>query len=340
LFGRSKVSAGLDIGQNTVRWAAVEAGSGRVKELWAGELVPARQQKHDVLEGEALERRLRELLGQCQKQVSSWARSVATSVQGGGTICGYMELPKLTDKELKTAVPSKLARQLPFPIDEVLLSHVNVPPLSEDKEKSAVVYVAVQKKVVEQRTALLKSAGLDARGLEVPPIPLARAYAKNHDHARDELVALVAIGYQLTQVVITRQGFPYYHRQFSSAGAEATYAFQMGSQSDWKSAEAFKLGYDVNQKQVAIEPFINKWTGEVKRTLDSFIARQAPNAKIARVSLMGGGARWPGLDRRLGETLALPVAVETWDRMKVDAGAQKVGDAAAFSLAIGLALPS
>lgn len=339
MFGRTKASVGLDIGQHTVRWAAVELSSGRLKEVWSGELIPERGQKSDLLEGAALEKRLKELMGACQKQVSNWNKSVNTAVQGAGTICGYLELPKLTDKELRTAVPSKLAKQLPFPIDEVVLSYIPIPPLDPGTAGvSAILYVVVQKKVVEQRTAMLKAIGLEAKSLQIPALALARAYDRNHDAPKDQLVALIQVGYQFSQLVLVRQGFPYYHRQFASAGADATYAVQMASQSDWKTAEQSKRTYTLDGTEVAIEPFIIKWSGEVKRSIDSFQARQSGSVPVSRAVLVGGGAAWPGLARRLSDIVGLPVDVEEWARLKVEPAALKNADAASFSLAVGLAL--
>ncbi len=341
MFGRArrKVSIGLDIGQHTVKWAATDAESGRIRELFSTPLMPQRQQRLDVLEGDALEARLREILDTWQKTSACWSKSVNTSVQGAGSICGYLDLPRLSERELKMAVPSKLTKQLPFAVDDVALSFATVPPLVNDLNRTAVVYVAVQKKLIDAHATMLKRLGLELNNVEVPALALAREFNHNHPEAAQHFVALVSFGHLLTHVVLVRNGNPYYQRQFPTAGAEGTYACQVGNQSDWISAEQHKHGLDATARTVALEPFLTRWLGEVKRTIDSFHQRTASaQCRVVRAVLGGAGSSWQGLSRRLSETLQLPTEIDGWHALEIEPAARQAGPPSLFKLAVGLAL--
>ena len=331
------LTAGLDIGQHYIKVVTFNSRKGRIRELWRAELFPERQSREQILQGEKLRRRLAELLKSCQKECRTFGRSVNTAIQGEGTVYSYLELPPLSDRELEVAVPSQAIRILPFPIDQVNLSYIKVPPINTKEKKLAVFLVAAPKLMVNTMKLLLKSLNLKPESLDTPVLALTREFVRNHKLPRDQFFVLIGVGFRFTQVVVLRDGFPYYAREFDLAGRDFTYAFQMGLQTSWEEAEKYKLSYNVARKQVEIEPFLTRWVDEVKKSLGFFrvkFSNQAP-PPVQSVYLSGGTAAWKGLAERLSESLNLPVTVDDWEQIP---SPDEPHQGCVFKVAVGLAL--
>ncbi len=334
LFGKKAVT-GLDLGEHSLKCATVEPETARIRGLAAATLMPERQLRADFLDAAALEARLKAALPDCRKRCSPFQKSVVLSLPARAGACGYLELPSLTDQELALAVPSKVSKLIPFPLSEVSVSHLAVPMIRPGAEGRGVLYVSVQNAALQQWTELLERAGLRIHRAELPAITLAREFQRNHPEESQDFVALVNVGFRSTSVAVARGGFPYLARSFSAGGADFTYAFQMGSQSTWERAEAYKRTYDFRQRETAVEPFLARWMDEVAKTLAGFARRfNAEDLHVRRAILSGGEAAGLGLAERLAEHLDLPVEVDGWATLRGPEGAAP----GLFKIAVGLAL--
>lgn len=338
MFGK-KIVNGLDLGAHTLKCAVVETDTGCVRELWKSDILPDRQSRDQTLTGEALSQRLAILLNLCHKECTTFKANVVTAIQGEGTVCRYLEFPPLSDPELKIAVPAEVKKFLAFPIAQTSLSYFQVPLISSGK-KGGVFVVAARKDSVEEMKILLEQCNLQVQRIETPVLALVREFVKNHDNLRNRFHVLVHVGFRLTQIVILRNGYPYFAREFSMGGRDFTYAFQMRTQSSWSEAEQYKLHYDVMSKEASIEPFLIRWLDEVKKSL-SFFCRQFAKEfnDICKVCLSGATAQWTNLDKRLGEHLNLPVIVDDWNRVKpINKGRNLKEKSLIYKVAVGLAL--
>lgn len=312
LFG-NKIVASLDIGSYSVKWAAIDRKRG-LCHVWHGELFPERENRRDTLSEEQLLARLPALLQECQKTVKVWNKSVALSIAGSKVFHGYLELVPTTPKNLKFCVISALLNSLPMEFDAMETLCVGVPPLSGREDKSAAFYALLPSEYVERSRKRAEVCGLKCEQADDVAISLARAWGRNSSRA-DEMVALVHIGFERTTVLLARGGNPYYVRDFAPAGAQFTYAFQVGLQVSWAEAERRKRAYNVfDGREFYIEPDLRKWLEEVRRSLEH--ARSKHNLEAARVALSGGGAAWPGLPQRTEQFLGIPCELDGWDRLQ------------------------
>lgn len=333
LFGR-KTATGIDLGEHAVKCATLEPETGRLRGAHAVELMPERERRTDALDSSALDVRLRTALGDCQRQCAPWSKAVVAALPARAGQCGYLDLPALTERELDLAVPSKISKLIPFPLTEVSVSHMVVPLVRPGADRTGVVYVSVQKGPLQQLTDLFGRLGLRVRRAELPAVPLAREFHRNHPEEAGSFTALVNAGFRNSLVAIVRGGFPYLSRSFALGGADFTYAFQMGAQSTWSRAEAYKGDYDFRRREPAIEPFLVRWMDEVRKTVVQFERRfTAEEVRVARVALSGGDAHRVGLAERLAEHLEIAVEADGW------AGLQGPAEAPGrFKIAVGLAL--
>lgn len=337
MFGK-KVRAGLDIGAFGLKYAAVEARSQHCY-VWHGVMFPDRETQYQELKTREQADRVRELLEQAQAAVPTWTRAVSVNMQGESVQCGYLELPRLSAKEAELAVVSALHRELPFPVEHSHVATVPVTPLAPAPNKVAVFYTAIKKTAAAQCRKLLEYCDLTLRSLEVTAVALCREFELNHQLQPGAFYALVHVGFEYTQVVVVRDGMPYYLRDFPLAGKHFTYAFQMATQISWSKAEQYKLDYKIGAKDFAIEPFLQDWTEEVQRSLEHFASRH-PDGHVSYegIYLSGGSAGWRGLDARLQQSLGVAVTLDGWDRFEAATGSDGGDDAVTYKVALGLAL--
>ncbi len=338
MFGKHLTTA-LDLGQHSVKYVVAEPAHGRIHELWQAELMEERRSLEQAMTGDDLRERLNALLHSCQHDCKAFNPNVVTAIQGEGILCRYLELPHLTGKELEFAVPSAARKHIPFPIDEMSLSHVSVPLINSDKNKCGVFFVAAPRSSVEEQRALLQGCGLEIKRMEVPALALTREFSANHKTETGHCHALINIGFRLTHLVVVRDGFPYFARDFTLGGRDFTYAFQMAEQNTWAESETFNRSYDVKDRNVAIEPYLMRWLQEVKKSLN-FFGYQFPakTMSIQQVHLSGGSVAMRGLDQRLAEYIGLPVVQDGWNRLKPAGNQTSTAPVGIFKVAMGLAL--
>jgi len=334
----SGVKIGLDAGQYAVKVAALDTRKKRILYLGQAEVFPERERRDQVLKPKELFENIYPAIQIFDKKIPGFKNNIISMIQGEETVSGYIELPpaQLSKKELDLAVQSRVLEHLPMGIEHFSVSYLPVPPLDKNSGKTSYFFAAANKASVDEVSAAMKQQGMSLQGMEIPALALAREITLNRKPEPDSFVALVNVGFHLTQVVIIRDGYPYYAREFALAGRDFTYAFAMLDQIPWKQAEQVKLTYDVQERGVALEPFLVGWLDEIKQTLRYFKNRIGKGAEAKRVVLSGGSAVMKNLDRLLAEHLAMDVAIDSWHNLECPQ--RFAGESApAFKIAAGLA---
>lgn len=333
LFGKN-VQVGLDLGNDLLKWAAVDRRKGQCY-VWQGALFPERNAQKDRPAEDELRKTLGELIRRCKAdQGKIWNKSVTVPVYGQGVIHGYIESDVRTEKDLKFAVTSTLLKDLPYALEDFELNCLSVPPISEQHSMAA-FYAVVPRESIELARSRVESAGLKLAGVVATPIALARELGHNRPDD-PEFWALVHSGFEWTQVVIVRGTSPYYVREIPVAGGAFTYAFQMGEQVSWQVAEQNKRAYDCYEsREHFAEPFVKRFLDEVKKSLDHFQGKYGK--AVSRVALSGGTASWRGLSRRLSEHVKLEVTLDGWRQIRPDQPRPE-DEALLHKVSLGLAL--
>ncbi len=329
---------GLDLGAYSLKWAVLDSNRQPLR-FFTAEVLADRETQNDQPHPRWLAARLGEMMDECRAASNGvWSEKVRAGLQGEGVVCGYLELPAVGPEGLDKAVPAALQEQLPFNVNDVGLRYLEVPPYQKQAGRQAVFYGTYLKTMAQQKRRLLESCGLEVEELEVTTHALAREFRFNHRHSDDSnFWALVHVGFDSSHVLVTRNGFPYYSRDFEIAGKSFTYAFQIGYQTTWAKAEQYKLNYRVATKDFQIEPFLLDFTDEIKRSLGHF-GKRFLGARVSRLFLSGGMAAWHGLDRRVEEALGIPVTLDGWDELKPPGGPPAPPEASVYKVALGLAL--
>ena len=328
LWGK-KIHLGIDVGSDSVKVCTLESNSSSCS-VALHPLLPDRSSQEQRLDGAALSQRLVGLAGELR---SKGKAKVYLSLHAPTTASGYLELPKLSADKLQVAIPSAVAREIPHSLQEVNLFTLPVPALMDDNQQG-IFFVAVPKTVQEGHNQAFAQAGLEVSSGEPGLLACLRGLTRNLALPSEQVTALVVSGYQRTSVVLLKGPHPYFCREFRMGGSDFTYAFQMGDQVDWPEAERRKRDYDVGEKDFKVESFVQRWLGDVQRSL-SYASQKHAQLVPTQVILSGGTALWKGLAERLSEFLSLPVKRHQWDRLKLS-GSTGPSEIALYDEAIGL----
>ncbi|MCE1248992.1 MAG: pilus assembly protein PilM [Firmicutes bacterium] len=329
---------GLDIGTHSIKTAVVNPDNKKIEYLDECKILEGRKFLEDAATDEALKDLVKMTVEKAKSSNSKYDLALAGSVHGPGIICRYMDMPKLSDKELALAVPSAAHKLIPFSLNDIVLNYVKIPPLNHSKDTTGILFFAIHKDQVETHKFLIKNCGMKEERLEIPALALARELMANNSLPSDRFYAIVNIGFKYTHVIVVRNGFPYYARDFAIASGDFTHAFQMWKQNSWNEAEQEKLNYDVMLKEIALEPFLSNWETEIRKALKFFVTQfNNSNILLEKIFLTGGSSVFGGLSSRLESFISLPVETDSLKKLKPDKNIE-ISNINKYKSAIGLSL--
>ena len=328
LFGK-RFQIGLDIGRYAVHGASVETSSGKAA-VWRCELHPNRTGRDDQLSSDGLAESLAGCFESHENLLQRSKKQIVLGIQGTPVMTGLLHLPKLSEEELEMAVLSTVTREVPFPIEGLEVSHLPVKPL--ERGKTAVFYSAWRKVASSRILDLVNACGLRPLRMETTGVALARELYRNRALDPELFFAIVNIGFEVTQIVMVKGGYPYYLRDIPVGGRDITHSVQVVSQVSWKEAEEVTQTLPLYELLHSSGPILNEIQYEIRRTFDYFCLN-FPCDQVAGVFLSGGASLIPDLSDWMEDELGVQVTVETWQKLD---GGDSI--APLYKVAAGLAL--
>ena len=241
-------------------------------------------------------------------------KDVVLGMGGPRVVSRDLTLPKVPMAQVKEILPFHVQEMLPVPVTDALLDFY---PISEsDGEHSPMVtglLIAAIKEAVQANITAVTMAGL--RPVHVDLIPFALVRAIDQVRATPGISALVSIGANTTNVVITHDGVPHFVRIISTGSADITQAVAKRMQVDPSVAEALKRQFGsfpapLSDDQRAIADTVHASAGElltsVRNTIDYYVNTR-PNLHVDRIVISGGGSKLRGMVEALGRLTGLPV---------------------------------
>ncbi|NOX98069.1 MAG: type IV pilus assembly protein PilM [Nitrospirae bacterium] len=332
MFGKPGNVVGLDIGSHTVKVVEIEKGLKGRKSLSKFSLAR-------VTPGEAGKVAA---VKKVMQESGIESDQVAIAVSGQSVIVRYIELPEMSEEEVKNAIKYEAERHIPFDIEEVVLDF-QVLERAADLRKMRVLLVAVKKDLIDGYLKLMEATGLNPAIIDADSFALLNAFEMREE--KKETVALVNMGAKLTNINIVREGIPYFTRDISPAGNDITEAIQKNLSLDLPTAEKRKEedGEAIGDSPLfkALNPILEDLAGELRRSFD-YYENQTLEKIINKVLFSGGGAQLKDLDKFLTKALGLPVSVwnplEGLDTSSISNGQELEKHAPLLGVAIGLAL--
>jgi type IV pilus assembly protein PilM len=334
---------GVDIGARSVRAAVLAPGTldGRpsvtVHGLAEVELPPGAVVNGVVSDQGAVTRALQSLW-----QANKFeCRSVIVGITNQQVVVRDLVLPNLPPEQMVKALPFQAREIVPLPLDQVILDFTPLGPADPNAETITGLLVAAPREPVSAAVQAVERAGLRVARVDLSSFAVLRSIADE----RLAVEAVIDIGAHLTSIVIHNQGIPKVVRAVPRGGQELTDLLVAKCGIDQAEAEAAKcseglIGSD-RQTVDIVEQGLRPIIAEIRSSVQYFGSTN-PGARLERVSLTGGGAALPGLDRALSEALAVPTGVVSPTqhiRNRLSTSGQHAGvESAATAVAVGLAM--
>jgi len=309
---RSKAVVGLDIGSSCVKAVELAPRGDRFDLVHLG-IAPL---PHDaIVEGAflpagAIDEAIREAL----ERSGSKAKHAAAAVSGHSVIVKKISVAAMTVEELEESIRWEAEQYIPFDVNEVNLDF-EILQHGDAERPMEVLLVAAKRDLIDDYVNLISEAGLTPCVIDVAGFAVENAFEANYDTSPEEVVAVVNIGAQTTNINVVSGGVPAFTRDVAVGGNQYTAEIQRALSIGFDEAERIKIGeptgrdsQDVVPQEVeqAMRSVTNNLVSEIARSLD-FFAATAADTRIQRVVLAGGSSRVSGLEAAFRERTGLEV---------------------------------
>jgi len=327
LFGQKDI-LGIDIGTYSIKGIQLKNVGGKwslvrwfiipePEEVQIGEINPNEKKKiiSDILRNYLSENKIK-------------IRNVVTSVSGSSVIVRYVKFPKMTKEELSKNIYFEAEPYIPFDIREVNLGFYILGDIVEEgQKKTETVLVAAKKSIIQDKIDILTQAGLQPVIIDVDAFALESCYEVNHDPLQNEIVIILNIGANITNMSIIENGVSKVVRDIFIGGSSFTKALQKNLNCTYKNAEDLKRKYPLlvtsedkekalaenNREMLQVSNILieicHDLLSELHRSIDFFYSQRGEQQVLNRIIISGGGACLKNIDKYFSQELKIPTEI-------------------------------
>jgi len=192
---------GLDIGGSYVKAVAISSSGGSPKLI--------------AYSVKRVEDNIVQAIKDAHVELGLTKTGVVSSVSGQTVIVRYIELPSMTEEELKGAVKFEAEKVIPYDINEVEIDAAKIEDLEGNRMR--VVIVAVKKDLIDSQLTILSEAGLTPIALDIDSFALMKTFINSNTDS-ENIAALLNIGDKKTNLNIVQAGKSYLSRDLDVGG--------------------------------------------------------------------------------------------------------------------------
>lgn len=179
---------------------------------------------------------------QALAQAGISAKHSISAVSGETIIVRYIQLPDMPENELRGAIQWEAEDYIPFPLDEVNLDSVIIGKSeSASGAKIDVLLVAAKKELIAEHMGMLKAIDLTPAIIDVDSFAFLNCFEVNYMPSATEVVALLNIGSELTNINIYLGGVSRFSRDIGMAGDTINAGIQQRLNCSYQRADELKL---------------------------------------------------------------------------------------------------
>ncbi|HUF13756.1 MAG TPA: type IV pilus assembly protein PilM [Longimicrobiales bacterium] len=302
LFGRSKLSAGLDIGSGYVKLVVVDHSRAEpeVVQVATSPLVP-----DAIVEGEVMDPVLvADTVRSVIESAGLRRTDVVAGVGGHDVIIKRIQMDRMSQSDAREVIRWEAEQHVPFDMENVQLDFQILDPEGTAVQMQ-VLLVAAKRELIENRMSLLSDAGLNPVVIDVDAFALHNAFEFNYPDSLDGLVALVNVGHETTNVDLLQDRAPVLVRDIPFGSRRLRESLQRERSLTAEQADDVLQGRANGVDLGAlVEERVDELAVGIERAA-AFIVAQSGGEGIGRVFVSGGGACVPGLVEALGQRLGI-----------------------------------
>jgi type IV pilus assembly protein PilM len=361
---RTSGTVALDIGGSTVAALHLSGASGRVRlrDYYEAPLPEGLVVDGEIVDADLFARELKGFVGRHGLK----GKPVHVGVSNQKVIVRSIDMPEMTEQELRGAIEYQAQDYIPIPVDDVVLDFqiVGTRLGTDGAPRQEVLLVAAQKHMIETLLQSLKQAGLRTAGVDVCSLALIRALIPPDSFlstAEEPGVCrgIADISSSVSTLVVAVGGTLKFTRviNFSSDRFARLISEQRGIPFDDAVLLVERVGLDgplpadmesyspevVFETRRQLGKAAAELSGEIRRSFD-YYQGQEHGTPVTELILSGRGALVRNLDSHLTEALGIPVVIGD-PLAQIAENASSLPDAGLAEIAprlstlVGLALP-
>ena len=340
LFGKKKMTVGLDIGSGFIKVVEVDHSGDQpeVRRVAMRPLLP-----DTIVEGEIMDYAVvSDTISGMFEELGIKGRDVVAGVGGHDVIVKKIPMDRMSESDARDVIRWEAEQHVPFDIKSVELDFQILNPDDEGVQME-VLLVAAKRELVDNKVSILLDAGVSPSIIDVDTFALYNALELNYPESMEGIVALVNVGHEVTNVNILESGVPILNRDMPFGSRRVREDLQRERGLTAEQAEEVVQGREtVAGLEQVIESAADEVAVGIERAAAYLMTRQAGES-IGRIYLSGGGARMPGMAEELTRRMAVETTlVNPFERIPVDpeagGGLNLEESAPMLLLALGLAL--
>lgn len=258
-----------------------------------------------------------EMIADLKREAGVTATHGLVSIPLRHSFITIIDMPTLSDEQLKEAIQFEARRYIPIPLSDVVLDWWRIPDRVDEthageaaaKKGMSVLLAAVQKDVIDKYMRILSGAGITSLGFEVEVFSATRVLGTRTQGA----ILLFDLGALSTKLSIIQRGIIRAVHHVDRGSQAFTLAISQSLGIDFKRAEEMKRSVGISQRPEAagvrhtITPLLDSLFDEADRLRANF--RRKFGEPIDKAVLIGGGALMPGVADYAIERLGIEVLI-------------------------------
>ncbi len=331
----------LDIGTKSIRVVQLTAaGEGRWKLNNVGySALDARIIASDSAEGR---KKLSSAIIATVAQAGIHTKNVVVGLPSTKTFTTVIEVPEMSDAELRSTLKYKADQYIPMPLDDAKIDWAKLGPSPRDAQKQEVLLASTAQTYVEDLIEMIDSSGFNVIAAEPDPIAMIRSLLPSKPTGSH---VVLDVGEQSTDIVVTIQDKPVLVRTLPMGLRTMVAAIVQNLNIKEDQASQFILKFGLAQDRLegqvyrAVEGVLDNFASEIAKSI-KFFQNKYNTENITAVHLSGYAGTIPQFKEYIAGKISLPTdVVSPWHKVELsDADRQKVQTTEyEFATAVGLA---
>jgi type IV pilus assembly protein PilM len=287
LFGKQNSTLGIDIGTSCIKLVQIGHGSQSVLETYGMVDIP---EPISLQTTDAVVHQVADLLKNLMEKAHVTSKKCVVSLPNAAVFTSVIDMPKMSDKELESAIQFEAKKYVPLPFSEVTLSWTVISD-NEDGTTNKVLLIAVPKQVRDMYIKVFQLAGLNLEIIEIEALALIRSLV--FEPQKNDVI--IDIGAKVTGINFVRHGLLQLTRNLNIGGDTITDRIAETLHLTEPRAEQFKRDFGLNGTEFlpeAVKPVLGIMKNEVNQLIGIY---KSHNVLVDRIVLVGGGAALPGI---------------------------------------------
>lgn len=255
--------------------------------------------------------KLSQILADCVQKFGTPSPKVRLSVKGQGVVVRFIQFPKMSPDELRSALTYETEKYIPFKAEDVIIDyHVLDDEVSARSEKMQnLILVAVKRDEIYKLVQTFQSAGMSVELVDVDAFAFYNCLEFYHPEDCGGAVAILDIGTDVSTLIVAHKGAPRFIRDISYGGADLVKKLKRKlGMTDQQAAEQLEAQKEPSpEAAIVLREAVKSLISDFRVSLDYYLDQVASSEPVKKLFLGGGMGYQPFVVATFKEELGIEV---------------------------------